>query len=106
LHKPFQERIERPKNDCDIYKGVLIMALTLRLDPQEKALLDEISGFLGENTSSGTVKAMIKNYLPLQKSFDRTRFELNQIQIKHEKLCRSLRSIEDEKSRIHNLINE
>jgi hypothetical protein len=82
------------------------MALTLRLDPQDKELLDVISDFLGENTSSGTLKAMIKNYISLQKSYDRTKFELNQIQIKHEKLCRSLRIIEDEKNRIHNLINE
>jgi uncharacterized protein (DUF1778 family) len=82
------------------------MALTLRLDPQEKELLDEISNFLGENTSSGTLKAMIRNYLNLQKLADRTKFELNQIQVKHEKLCRSLLSIENEKTRIQNLINE
>lgn len=82
------------------------MALTLRLDTDEKEVLDQISEFLGEITSSGTLKLMIKNYMPIQKSLDRTRFELNQVQIKYEKLCRSLQTIEDEKSRIHNLIKE
>jgi hypothetical protein len=82
------------------------MALTLRLEPDEKEALDQISEFLRESTLSGTLKLMIKNYMPIQKTLDRIRFELNQVQIKYEKLCRSLQNIEDEKERIQNLIKE
>jgi hypothetical protein len=72
----------------------------------EKKALDQISESLRESTLSGTLKLMIKNYMPIQKTLDRTRFELNQVQIKYEKLCRSLQNIEDEKERIQNFIKE
>lgn len=82
------------------------MALTLRLDENELEKLEEIREFLDIKTASGTLKDLIKRFMPLQRDRDNTTLELHELEAKHNRLCRSIRDMEAAKLEIETITRE